>query len=939
MSDDRETAGQAKSLADILGEELDGEVSESRTQELPVEEKQKLLRAVYDRIHAEQPERSAICLSGGGIRSAIFGLGILQGLAHTSLLREFDYLSTVSGGGYVGGWFSAWIKNHSRGAEGVAEELGQRSDLTLNPEPVPIRHLRKYSNYLTPKTGFTSVDSWTLIAIYLRNVFLNWLVLFSWMAAVLTLPRLYLAAILLPPEGWVWAPDYTTIVHRYDIVLSLLLTGSFLLVALAMAYAIVDVPATGNARWPQGKFLLFRQLPLAVAALALTEWWALNANIHGSAQFRSASGVFEFLAFAIGSYLAGGFLGSGFLWLRRQKWFRWQDRSAMGKPRESHLRASLLRLLAILVTTALGGLCLWQIATGWFFNPAAMAINYVCFGPPAIMAVLLLVNFLFTGLASWLSEDPDREWWARSAAWILITICAWIALNVIVLWGAQMISGKPSNRIDVLYGANGRDILDFTSRSARAIYAGFGTVAGIFGALFGLASKLSKTQTKAERPLRGPLIIAAAVFLVLLAILLSWALLVVTAWLSEKRTALHVHSYQEQLIALCLVIGVNLIFGIVMGFFINVNKFSLHALYRIRLIRAFLAASRPEEPPDDEPADPHNEALKFRRPHRFTGFDDGDNIDLHCLPPGKPFHIINTALNLVKGEELAWQERKAESFTMSRLHCGGWHVGYRPSEKYGATISLGTALTISGAAANPNMGYHSSALVAFLMTLFNVRLGWWLGNPGKHGATTWERNGPRYAVGPLFSEALGNTTDSYKYVNLSDGGHFENLGLYEMVLRRCRYIIVIDAGQDSNYVFEDLGNAIRKIRIDFGIPIDLKVVSPKKETQGTVQRCAYGKVQYSVVDTSKPDGELIYIKPVISGDEPPDVYNYHAAHPEFPHEPTSDQWFSESQLESYRLLGVHTIDAICGEKWTPKSLPQFFQQVKENLARATPEPG
>ena len=205
MSDDRETAGQAKSLADILAEELDGEVSESRTQELSVEEKQKLLRAVYDRIHAEQPERSAICLSGGGIRSAIFGLGILQGLAHTSLLREFDYLSTVSGGGYVGGWFSAWIKNHSRGAEGVAEELGQRSDLTLNPEPVPIRHLRKYSNYLTPKTGFTSVDSWTLIAIYLRNVFLNWLVLFSWMAAVLTLPRLYLAAILLPPQGWIWA--------------------------------------------------------------------------------------------------------------------------------------------------------------------------------------------------------------------------------------------------------------------------------------------------------------------------------------------------------------------------------------------------------------------------------------------------------------------------------------------------------------------------------------------------------------------------------------------------------------------------------------------------------------------------------------------------------------------------------------------------------------
>jgi hypothetical protein len=143
------------------------------------------------------------------------------------------------------------------------------------------------------------------------------------MAAVLTLPRLYLAAILLPPQGWQSALDYTTIVHRYDVALSLLLTGSFLLVALAMAYAIVDVPATGNARWPQRKFLLFRQLPLAVAALALTEWWALNTSIDESNRFRSTSGLFEFLAFAIGSYLAGGLLGSGFLWLRRQKWFRW----------------------------------------------------------------------------------------------------------------------------------------------------------------------------------------------------------------------------------------------------------------------------------------------------------------------------------------------------------------------------------------------------------------------------------------------------------------------------------------------------------------------------------------------------------------------------------------------------------------------------------------
>ena len=155
-------------------------------------------------------------------------------------------------------------------------------------------------------------------------------------------------------------------------------------------------------------------------------------------------------------------------------------------------------------------------------------------------------------------------------------------------------------------------------------------------------------------------------------------------------------------------------------------------------------------------------------------------------------------------------------FSVSRLHCGSWVLGYRPSTRFGDGITLGTALAISGALANPNHGYNASPLVAFLMTLFNLRLGWWLGNPGRHGAQTWERSGPAHAALPLFNEALGTTNESYPYVNLSDGGHFDNLGLYEMVLRRCRYIMVVDAGCDSDYVFEDLGNAIRKIRIDLG---------------------------------------------------------------------------------------------------------------------------
>jgi hypothetical protein len=285
---------------------------------------------------------------------------------------------------------------------------------------------------------------------------------------------------------------------------------------------------------------------------------------------------------------------------------------------------------------------------------------------------------------------------------------------------------------------------------------------GIIGGLLALRSKLSK---KLGRQIlsQWPLVIAAVVFFVLLAIVISWVLLWlgsqpwpqrVTGWLQQVTASLfggrhdqirdpnswraqlfavvtNQNPWNVQLFVVFLLTGVTAFFGIVMGFFIDANKFSLHATYRNRLIRAYLAASRTTE---------------TRKPSLFTGFDPADNFALCELSPEKPLHVLNGALNLVKGDQLAWQERKAESFTMSRLHCGCWdqRVGYRPSAEYGHGITLGTAMAISGAAANPNMGYHSSPVVGFLMALFNMRLGWWLGNPGLRGAKTWSRAGPGY---------------------------------------------------------------------------------------------------------------------------------------------------------------------------------------------------
>lgn len=148
------------------------------------------------------------------------------------------------------------------------------------------------------------------------------------------------------------------------------------------------------------------------------------------------------------------------------------------------------------------------------------------------------------------------------------------------------------------------------------------------------------------------------------------------------------------------------------------------------------------------------------------------------------------------------------------------------------------------------MGYHSSPLVTFILTLLNVRLGAWLGNPGKAGEATFHLGYPNFSVGPIIAEAFGLTNDTSPYVYLSDGGHFENLGLYEMVLRRCHYIVVSDAAADPECSFADLGESVRKIRIDFGIPIEFDHMGIYSRREiGALKdpghNCAIGRIRYS----------------------------------------------------------------------------------------------
>ncbi len=910
---------------------------------------------------------AALCLSGGGIRSATFGLGVVQGLARHGLLERFHYLSTVSGGGYVGSWLTSWVARV--GLPAVVEELKGRPASQLEPEPGPVRHLRNYSNYLSPKFGLLTADTWTLIATYCRNLLINWLIWVPLLLAVLAIPRWVIELTQLNPAGW--------FAHSDTILPGMAFACGAMLALQAIVYTCVAMPsvqhamapfptffrtAEGRDRWmnqTHGSFVRWWCLPLVAAAFCLAMAWAWWHDEHdpgaGAAALpgRAAHtvGIGRFLIFGVGMHVAGWLAANVVCWWRVGGGTRWREGWAAAKTFQGTY--TWHELHAVVLSGLAAGFGLWVTATQLFPAPSHEERfgYFATFAVPSLLFAFVLAGAVYVGVASYWTSDQDREWWARASAWIMIGTVVWAGLCLTVIFGPGWL---------------------FKSDHYAALWGAAGGLTGLFALLFGASARTrGQEDDDPHRDWRttvrklAPMIAApiAIVLLVACLSLVSSGLL----WNVPGMVKLEGHEditdrvsflpspaehlailHHTDATALCLAVLALVAVGMVMARLIDINRFSLHAIYRNRLIRAYLGASNPE-----------------RRPNPFTGFDPNDNLPLPALAAGgnglptaaRLFHVVNVALNLVKKdkENLGWQERKAESFTFSPLHAGNWMLGYRSTEEYGLgrsgrAVSLGTAIAISGAAASPNMGYHSSPAVTFLMTLFNLRLGWWLGNPGRAGQDTFDQSGPTFAMTPIIQEALGFTNDRNPYVYLSDGGHFENLGLYEMVLRRVRFLLVVDAGQDQAVGFDDLGNAIRKIRVDLGIPIrmgDMKMAARTATAltaAGGCKRCAVGRVEYSCVDGTSPadDGVLVYLKPVLCGTEPADVYNYAQTHPEFPHESTRDQWFSESQFESYRVLGLHSVEELCGgdstatdDAGTADPFEVMRRKIEQYLSRGT----
>ena len=206
------------------------------------------------------------------------------------------------------------------------------------------------------------------------------------------------------------------------------------------------------------------------------------------------------------------------------------------------------------------------------------------------------------------------------------------------------------------------------------------------------------------------------------------------------------------------------------------------------------------------------------------------------------------------------------------------------------------------------MNYHQSPSLTALMTIFNARLGWWLQNPAK---PNWCGDGPHFNV-LLYSELFGWTDDLHDYVHLSDGGHFENLGIYELVRRRCRYIVALEAPPDRGASTDNLANMIRLCRIDFGVRIELDTTPLEETGPGKLSHwhCAIGTIHYDDVDGGELPGILVYVRASLTGDEPPDVQEYAAKNRAFPSQSTLDQFFDETQFESYRALGYHVASQV-----------------------------
>jgi hypothetical protein len=739
-------------------------------------------QATEDDVAVMHPPRDlfGLALSGGGQRSATFNLGLLQGLHERGVLRCFDYLSTVSGGGYIGGFWTAWRR---RGGGGTfpASEATASPEEAMRPEPPEIRHLREFSKFLSPRGGGLSYDTWRTMA-----------------AGV---------AALVP---------------------SLLMSLSVIVLALFVWLALMHLMATGaTVAELDGGLVLWQPRLVLLGTLALV-WAVAERRWRRREGAPAADGRFLLVAvLTLPTVLAA--------WVFAQYLTR-----SLGYYPDAAAGAFLIHRPPLQPGSAIG-----------MFEPAIALLLATCV--VAIARALLSVALSTSEVTRFAPSDPRAgESWRKRLAWrsaidrvtgrTLALAGAWAAFAA--LWVAGV----------ALY-----DVAGFPSASFAA---GAGAIASL---LFARAQRLVSRQPSRPmlagwrdrlRPMLPRVlaytVVAALVLLVVIAVLLGDA--------------------AGQLPALAAAALVITLLGL---WFFEPNTVGIHAFYRARLARAFLGASNDEHRSADERTEEHAT----------------DDLSIAYMPEAderKPVHLICCAANdLSHYGGMRNLERGAESAVLSPAGFSVAHE-WRAWTTGDQVPTLGAAMTASGAAFNTLMGERSKQYgpaVSFLMATLNLRLGLWLRHPTYPEAKRGILGNMRGL--PFYKELFGIAGSNDALVHLSDGGHFENMGVYELIRRHCRVIVCADCGMDPQLAFDDLGNLVRRVRADFNVEIRIDVSPLKPGADGfALQTMVAGDIHYPAGDT----GVILLIKPTLTGSEPIDVAQYHVRNPHFPHESTLDQF-------------------------------------------------
>ena len=852
---------------------------------------------------------SGLALSGGGVRSASFALGALQEFNQVLTLRSFDIMSAVSGGSWALGWLSAWAYRHRNGLEGV--EMALRP--ATHDDIAPLRWVRRHITYMVTRPGLASGDSWALVAAYIAN----WL-------PIVTLAALMLLSLLVFPHALsASASDLAASPRNWVHDTLLLLVAAVIVAFLALLRRLTlyyREPGERERYAPGLRWLVPTLALLGAVGLAVTlPLLAAQASEPGAALYTqaAASGAQRPLLWGvvIGAWVVVTVVSVALAWFLAQppgEALGDVVRRMLGSPTvqsgqlKRHEQPVLREILALLLTVALASaLTLWLL-------PQALQLRggtdwRIALGPLAVMAVVAVSELL--GSMATHRADVHRAWAARLGGWMLGAVVGWTLLAGFAL-GVTRLFRDPSLRL------------------AAAVVA---------GAFVLTAAALVWLMARGLRQRRHALTLACTMSS--LALLLPMA----AAWLTRD-------SQGELLSARTLWWTLA---GCMAGLYVlaslcNVNRHSLHAVYKQGLVRSFLGASRLSvHNPDVEPrkplaqTDPEAPQFQPRRPQPSTNIDDDDNPALAWLAskPGRsmPLLLINAAVNGVSLRDREGRAPRQWPFTFSQEFTGSPAdgIGYAATREFHADdpsqrLSLGGAMAVSSAAMSPIAGGATHPLRAFVLGLLNARLGMWIGNP-QHPKDV-RRGKPNLGGLTVLREMLGLRSLFGKSIHLSDGGHFENLGIYELVRRGCTRIVAIDASCDPHYEFADLADAIRRARLDLHVKIhprdDWRILPPSPTVATTARSWMWFDIDYGA---GLPSGLMLYVKPAIYAHDQTqlraEVLNYAREAPDFPHESTLNQQYSEKQMEAYRLLGEacmrHALREVTREPSADKPNPDY----------------